>query len=509
MAHIEELYAVPSPAQEFQSLQSRLAPLFERVFPHPLAPRTVVVVPSLSLDAELLSKIDGVSHYEQRMLCMLLLLRMPHTQVVFLSSMPVDPAIVDYYLHLLPGIPTHHARRRLTLLSCHDASFLPLSRKLLDRPRLLQRVREAIPDPALTHLSCFAVTTLERDLALALDVPIYGCDPALEDLGSKSGSREVFRQAGVPLPDGIERLRDAADLIEAVTELRKRHPDQQRLVVKVEGGTSGEGNAVLPLEGCPVGAGVRAWVAEHLPRRLQYEAEGQSWEPYEAKLREVGGVVECWMDGKVWRSPSVQCRVDPLGGVELISSHDQILGGPTGQKFKGCIFPADDAYRCEIQAMGEKVAHVLRDRGVLGRFGVDFVSLQDEAGAWRHYAIEINLRKGGTTHTYMMLQFLTAGTFHPATGLYLTPSGQPRCYYATDNLQHPAYRGLTPDDLLDIAVDHNLHFHGATQQGVTFHLIGALSEYGKLGMVCVADTVGHARELYEQTVAVLDRETAG
>jgi hypothetical protein len=42
---------------------------------------------------------------------------------------------------------------------------------------------------------------------------------------------------------------------------------------------------------------------------------------------------------------------------------------------------------------------------------------------------------------------------------------------------------LTPDDLIDIAVMNGLHFHSATQEGVAFHLLGALSEFGKLGLL--------------------------
>lgn len=99
------------------------------------------------------------------------------------------------------------------------------------------------------------------------------------------------------------------------------------------------------------------------------------------------------------------------------------------------------------------------------------------------------------------------GAYDYTTGLYLTPTEQPRYYYASDNIQNAAYKGLTPDDLIDIAVDHNLHFHAATQQGVVFHLIGALSEYGKLGAVCIGDSPASAHRLYLDTVAVLDAAT--
>ena len=107
------------------------------------------------------------------------------------------------------------------------------------------------------------------------------------------------------------------------------------------------------------------------------------------------------------RSPSVQLRVNPLGELEIISTHDQVLGGPSGPGLPGrARFPADAAYATHIQSLARSVGEVLHGKGVLGRFGVDFVRCRS-AGGWQHYAIEINLRKGGTTHPFQMLQFLT------------------------------------------------------------------------------------------------------
>jgi hypothetical protein len=183
-----------------------------------------------------------------------------------------------------------------------------------------------------------------------------------------------------------------------------------------------------------------------------------------------------------------------------------VLGGPSGQVYLGCTFPADPAYCRDLRDAGLRVATALREAGALGRFGVDFVSVR-RGSAWEHQAIEINLRKGGTTHPYLMLEFLTDGRYDPDSGAYHTPTGQPCHYVASDNIHAPAYAGLTPDDLIDIAVDHGLHFDAAAQQGVVFHLIGALSEHAKLGAVCIGSTAAAAQGLYDRTVAVLDRET--
>ena len=69
-----------------------------------------------------------------------------------------------------------------------------------------------------------------------------------------------------------------------------------------------------------------------------------------------------------------------------------------------------------------------------------------------------------------------------------------------------AYKGLTPDDLFDIAMFHDLMYDGATQEGVMFHLVGALSEYGKLGLVCVGSSPERAKEFYDRSIAILDME---
>ncbi|WP_245257474.1 peptide ligase PGM1-related protein [Methylocapsa acidiphila] len=490
----------------FQALQARLPALFRDIFPDPSASRTVVIIPSLSLDQDVLARLTGAHHYEERLLCMLMLLKLPRTRIIYVTSQPLPEEIIDYYLHLLPGIPAAHARRRLTLLSCFDASAQPLAAKILARPRLIARLRDAIADSATAHMSCFNVSPLERALAVKLGVPIYGCDPSLLPLGSKSGGRTILREAGVPIPEGVEGVADAHDLVAALGGLKRRNPALRRAVVKLNEGFSGEGNAIFSFEGAPERSGLEAWIKSRLPA-LSFEARGMSWEAFSAKIEEMGAIAEEFIEGAIRRSPSAQYRIDPLGQIDAISTHDQVLGGRSDQIFLGCRFPADESYRLEIQNEGLKAAHILRDRGVLGRFGIDFLSVWD-GSAWRHHAIEINLRKGGTTHPFMMLQFLTDGRYDSLRGEFTLPSGASRCYYASDNLEAPIYRGLTPADLLDIAALNGLHFNRATQQGVVFHLIGALSEFGKVGIVCVAPSRDEADRLYRDVIAVLDREQA-
>lgn len=494
--------------RRFRELQRRLPRIFETLFPDPHAPQTIVVVPSMSLDERELPKLDGACRYEERLLCLLMLLRRPGIRIVYVTSERIAPVIIDAYLSRLRGVSAVEARRRLVLVDCADEAPVPLTRKLLSRPDVVDRVAACIADREAAHMTCFNATALERTLAVRLGIPLYGCDPDLLHHGTKSGSRTVFRRAGIALPDGCESLRDECDVVHALYSLRRREPSLRRAVIKLDEGFSGEGNAVFAFDGAPAGPALRRWIIETLPARVRFVAPGETWEAFRAKYAAMGGVVEAFVEGASPRSPSVQCRIDPLGTGRIISTHDQVLGGADGQVFEGCTFPADPAYATQLHEAGLRVTRVLQDEGVLGRFGIDFIShLRD--GEWHHTALEINLRKGGTTHPYLTLQLLTDGDYDVDTGRYCTASGRVRCYRASDGLGGVAYRGLEPAALLDTATAHRLGFDEATERGVMFHLLGALPGHGRFGAICIGESHAAAGRLYADTVASLDRLTTG
>ncbi len=507
---MQDLFAssptVPDSAGHFRRLQQQFIERYPSIFQNDLAEKTVIIVPSLTLDPEMLRAIPGIAHYEERLLCMLMLLRMPKTHIIYLSSVPIDNTIVDYYLHLLPGITVYHAAQRLTLLSCHDASRISLTEKILARPRLMKRILEHVKNPDLSHISCFNVTCCEAELSARLNIPVYGTDPALQYLGSKSAGRQLMQDCGIALPPGVEGVKDEQGIVDALATLKEEYPHLQRAVIKTEEGFSGEGNALFYYEGISAGSpDLKAQILEQLRDHLHIIARNVDYCQYLRKFQYAGGVVEAFMEGATTASPSVQCRINPLGKVDILSTHDQVLSGEGSQVFSGALFPADPAYSREIATLARTLAEKLKEKGVLGRFGIDFLSVKKEDG-WQQYGIEINLRKGGTTHPFLMLQYLTAGLYHPETGEYSMPGGGSRCYYASDNVYHEKYRGLTPHDLIDIAACNHLMYDHVQQCGVMFHMIGALSQYGKLGVVCIAPTRGAAQELYGTTLAVLNRE---
>jgi hypothetical protein len=499
--------------QAFRELQSQLAPRWALADGDGPEPRDIIVVPSLSFDGIDTVAIDGVLHYEERMLFALNLLRHPRAKLVYMSSAPIHPAAVDYMLSLVSGIPNEHMRQRLTLLPLYDSSLLPLSEKILKRPRVIDRIRQLIRSEC-GLMTCFTVSESERRLAVALGVPLYGVDPDLLWLGTKSGSRWAFREAGIPVLPGAEDLRSESDLVHAIADLWESTAGLERVVVKHNTGFSGQGNAIFDLralESVSATSGVsreaqEQAIADALPH-MRFVDDRQTWRGFLEKLEREGGIVEAFVEDPAKRAPSCQLRISPAGSLDLISTHDQVVEGIDGQIYAGCRFPADAAYRIAIQRDALKVGEVLQTRGAVGRLAVDFLCVRAEGGTWEHYAIETNLRLGGTTHPMMLLRMMTDGRYDPGTGLYLTPRGEPQFYVATDSMQSDAYRGLLVEDLLDIAAVEGLHYQAWSEAGVLFHFTGALSQYGKLGITAVGKSPGEADQWFARTRQVLDRET--
>jgi hypothetical protein len=502
-------------AQRFRELQNQLPLLcLNNTDPLDQDDQDILIIPSFSIDQRVGQKVQGFLHYEERLLFSLIRLRNPKTRLIYVTSQPLCHMIVDYYLQLLPGIPFSHARNRLLLLTTYDNSFQPLTEKILARPRLVERIRKALR-PGKSYMVCFNSTYLEQELSLQLGIPLFASSPELNYWGSKSGSREIFAECDLPHPDGCPLMDTAEQLVLEAAKLWERQPHLKRMVIKLNEGFSGEGNAILDLrpllkeiDNRQTSIAEKCNLIQKNLENLSFQSDDETWASFSSRIPELGVIVEAFIEGEEKRSPSVQGYISPTGQVEILSTHDQILGGPDGQIYLGCKFPADDAYRLKLQELGFKVGEALAKKGAMERYGVDFIVVKDpQTSAWDLEAIEINLRKGGTTHPFMTLKLLTNGRYDRKTGLFYSQHGEAKYYIASDNLHKPRYRGLLPDDLMDIITENHLHFDSSTKTGSVFHLMGALSEFGKVGLTCIGDSWEQAQSLCDRVEEVLDAET--
>ena len=485
-------------ADAFDELQQRLGEALHANRAGSGIDHVMVVLPSFSIGESTLSHYAArIPSLEHRYLNAVLIAgRITDCQCVYISSRAPDPAVVDYYVSITPAAGRDSLRSRLTLVDIDDGTVRSVASKLLDQPERIEEIRRIIGGrPAL--IEGWNVTEMEVRLALALGVPINGTQPRLRHLGFKSDGRRLIRRAGVPVPEGFEDVRSTDDVIEAVEALRANHHARAGIVIKHDDSGAGDGNAVIDLEPMTVAPDPRGWLRE------QIEAL-PGW--YREDLAR-GGIVEERIAGDRFTSPSAQVDIRPDGRVIVLATHEQVLGGESGQVYLGCRFPADPAYAPLLAEHAAAIGEQLAREGAMGRFSVDFVAAADDgADDWRIYALEINLRKGGTTHPYAALRNVAPGRYDPAAGRWITEDGGTRCYSATDNLVDPAWLGLSPATVISAVDDAGLQFDPETGTGVVLHMLSGLAIDGRFGLTAIGETPEDAARMHEAaraTVAAL------
>lgn len=482
----------------FEALQSRL-PAIER------SEHDIVLMPSLSVDG--IEDIVGLRHYEERSLAELAHLHNPKARVHLVTSAPIAPSTLRLVAKQL-GLDDKALSRLYTYSPPGPGTTRWLSTTALEYPEFVSTLRKQLRRRR-TYMSVFASSDSEKALALELGVPMHGSDPAMQLYwGGKSGSRIVYRAAGVDFPPGAEHLYSRKTLITAISELWENNPDLTRVVIKLDQGSSGQGNALLdlrPFKGSlEAGASLKdrqRLLAEHLTT-LEPANENWSASRFLDEFKQ-GGSIEAFIDNAT-SSPSVQVEIMAGGEVRVLSTHEQMLAGPGGQVYQGCVFPGACGYRADIQASGRKVGEFLRDQGMVGRFAIDFMS-RKENGVWRNYAVDLNIRKGGTTHPYQWAQAVTGAKFDEASGTLRMPDGSERVYIGTDNFKHNGLVGKNANDLLNILDEVTTELPDGSRIGSFFHLVGTMPEHGKVGFTTVGRNAEETQALYKRTKSVLER----
>lgn len=454
----------------------------------------VVALPSFNLAGELLAHYAGrIPAMEHRYLnAQALVTRIDCDFVLVCSSRP--PAeVFAYSRRLVAPELAERLDAHVHCIALDDPAPLPLARKLRDRPELLEALRTLIRGrPALVEP--WNVTADELAVADAIGAVVNGTRPELRHLGFKSAGRRLFAEIGVPAPYGREGVRTRDEIVTAIGEIRTARAEASAVVLKLEDSGAGDGNTILRLVD---DAGARVSDAE-LGARIDALP---AW--YLRDLTRMGGIVEERIDASPLRSPSVQIDLLPDGRARVVATHDQLLGGPNGQVFVGCRFPADPAYAPSLAERGLRIGDALSRRGALGRASIDFLAAPAETG-WDLLALEINLRKGGTTHPFAALRTLVPGRYDVDAGSWIAElDGRPRAYRSTDNVQDAAWLGRAPSSVILAVRDAGLEFDPARGTGVVLHMLTCLAIDGRFGATAIGRSATEADDLFERLLGAV------
>eukprot|EP00756_Hemistasia_phaeocysticola_P029676 Hpha_TRINITY_DN16246_c0_g1::TRINITY_DN16246_c0_g1_i1::g.12956::m.12956 len=475
----------------------------------------IVVLPSFDFDPRELAKVDGVTHFEERLLNTLFSLRYKGTRLVYVTSVPLDEGIIRYYKEMMPAGVKENFEDRVLFVNCQDITPVPLSQKVLARPRLMQRIKRFLR-PGKSFLTCNSGTARAEEIAKHLGCTYASCIADLSYWGTKAGSRAAFAACGIPHPIGVPEVFTAKDLAERIASLLQSEDGRslRKMVVKLNEGFAGGGNAILDLT--VISAAEReSSLHEVLAGRIlkcfetmDFQAAGETWLAYSRQIRKLGAIAEAFIEcppGTTMTSPSGQVVVSSRDRAEVISTHEQVLDG---QAYTGCTFPCHQSYRAELMTYCQRLGDFMKEKALLDHFGVDFVVVQDknDPAKYSMHALEINLRRGGTTHPHMTARVLCNAELN-ARGELVNERGQTKVYVASDHVVNESCRGLTPDDLLDIMHDNRLSFSHETQTGAVFHLLGCMSQFCQVGVTCIGNTQEEAQQILAAVKALLVQES--
>ena len=394
--------------KSFKELQAELGRAWAVNRPGTDVDHVVVALPPYSVGESLLAhyatRIPALEH--RYLVAHLMLHRIEACELVFLTCQAPGAGILDYYASLVPAARRASVERRFRVVVVPDQTSRSVAAKLLDRPDLVEAVRASYAGrPVL--IEPWNVTECEVEVATRLDAPINGTPPDLWQLGYKSAGRRLFAAAGVPAPFGREDVCTVDEVVAVTAAIRAARPAAAGVVIKHDNSGAGDGNAVLDLRRVAPGT-----AGDEQIRRLVEALP--DW--YLRDLR-TGCVVEELVAGATFSSPSVRVDISPYGDVAVLSTHEQVCDD-TGQVYTGCRFPADPAYAADLARYGKAIGEQLAHRGAIGRFSVDFAAALDVSGRRKIFALEINLRKGGTTppSPYSAISFPGGTTPRPVDG---------------------------------------------------------------------------------------------
>ena len=380
--------------------------------------RSIVIVPSRTID-KFHEPAAETQAYEERLLCLLLMLRDPELQVVYVTSLAGGRA--DRRLLPLAARPRagrrraraaddDHRRRRLRAPAVGQAARAPAPARRASAGRsTTSSAATSSPTSRPSSSRRSATRSASRSTAPTPRSPTSAPRAARASCSSAPASSTRWASSGSPAAPTRSRRSRAC----APPSRSSSRSSSSSTPASPARATRSSSCAGLPRPG-----------SRYEKRRIglrfdamQLEALGVPQAVYLERLSH-GGVVEERIAGLELRSPSVQLELTPGGEARIVSTHDQIL---SGQRYLGCRFPAEPAYARAITESARRVGALLAEAGARGRAGIDFVVARDEDGVWHAYAIEVNLRSGGTTHPLAALELLSGGVYDADTAIFTAP----------------------------------------------------------------------------------------
>eukprot|EP01111_Echinosteliopsis_oligospora_P001476 TRINITY_DN1221_c0_g1_i1.p1 TRINITY_DN1221_c0_g1~~TRINITY_DN1221_c0_g1_i1.p1 ORF type:complete len:556 (-),score=156.03 TRINITY_DN1221_c0_g1_i1:55-1635(-) len=432
------------------------------------------------------------SAHEERHLIFLNLLKNKKARVIFVISSPLDVDIINYRMKIFSqsyNDPT--AINRLILLSADDCSNRPLTVKILENQKLMDEIRSNIRNPEKAIMLSYICNPLDEELRNKIGIKKWFGSEGTQHWGSKSGSRQIFLESGVPIAEGLNEPIYSADLLYHHAFHLKKSTKANRLILKVDDGSGGWGNVVLDFTGinCDDDDDDASFCLDDVKKVVKKGVlDLKVWVDFggfEEELKECGCILEEMIDPKnelwVQNTPSVQLYIRGENQVQVLSTHEQAIDGCF---YIGCKYPAHADYLSSISHFAKEAGKTLARKGVRGFFGTDFLATKDpKSNKWHIIALEINLRLCATTFAY----------FNLLTSVDEAQVAKKKYMFLDEVHLKKSY---TLPELEKLTEEKGIAYDRQKGRGILFATLSLLTSKQEVSLMCIGDSSDQVQSLY-------------
>lgn len=259
----------------------------------------------------------------------------PLVDIIYVVPFPLSNDVLDYYMSILELVEVEHADKRINIVVPENyvkfKRHLCLTQQLLYSPKALKQIKK-LTEGKSCYIVPGKVSMYDYKLSTILSVPIYSGDPHTTSiLKTKSGAKQIFEEAKIPMPIGSANV-NGGNFYRELTKLIASNLFINTWLFKIDTEYNGRGHASFTVDKIKTITELRkkkvemteaileklqGVIEKSVPKKVNIAMKSlfRDWNTYFTRYCEIGGVIEAvplCAPGHIGK-PSISFLIEPNG----------------------------------------------------------------------------------------------------------------------------------------------------------------------------------------------------